>query len=834
MNSDDILPGRRVSHYRVIRLLGTGGMGAVYEAVDETLKRRVALKAIHPAQRLSPESTARFLREARLLSQLDHRHVCRVHDFFEEGDAGYLVLELVDGKNLRDAMAVGLDAASRFRIAEQITSALVAAHAAGVVHRDLKPGNVMISSAGDAKVLDFGLAHSVSPDRGPAIVAVQALPIDVPNTDLETTQTMPPPAPAEASLFRSQAGAISGTVAYMSPEQAVGGTITTASDLYSLGLLLQELLGGRRPYDSTLSAAELLEQARSGRSAEPEGMSADLAALIRRMKSFAPSQRPTALDTLDRLRWIHEKPARRLRWLAAAALLVAVSLGAAKYTLDLSRERTIAVAARGDADRRRDQAESLVTFLLGDLRKKLEPVGRLDILDDVGTKAMAYFAAVPESALTDGELLQRSKALHQIGEVRITRGNLEAAVAPLEESLALAEALAARAPRDGERLFEVAQSLYWVGFVHWQRRDLDPAQKYFQAYLDAAERLVTLAPTRRDWRLEVSYAHTNIASVLEARGDLDGALNRFRASLAIKETVLAESPDPAIERSAASSHNAVGAVLRASGHLADAEAEFRSELAIIDRLVARQPNNATWRNRLVVSNSLIGDLRAARGDAPAARAHYQQAITMSEALVARDPANGVWRRELARNHFKLGHSWSRVDPVRALPHATRAVDLLRALSAGDPTNAGWQRDLAEARYGLGRAQAGRSRFDEAAREADGTLDIATRLLKASPDNRFDRRLLGLAHALHGRVWAGRGDRPRAAEAWERSLAAIAPAARSSRDFALLEVWGDALLHSPRPADVEPILNTLREIGYSGALIDDATRSGRRLPVHDRP
>ena len=835
MKPGDSPPGRRVSHYRVLKQLGAGGMGEVYEAFDETLKRRVALKAIRAEHQLHAESKARFLREARLLSQLDHPHVCRVHDFFEEGNAEWLVLELVDGNNLRNAMASGLAAAARFRVAEQITSALVAAHAAGVVHRDLKPGNVMVTSAGVAKVLDFGLAHSVSGHRHSEDPGTHLAVLDAPDTNAEATRTVPPearrrPVPIEASQFFSEAGAISGTVAYMSPEQAAGKPLTTASDLYSLGLVLQELFSGQRPYDPKLLPSELLEQARAGQSVEPAGMSADLAALVRRLKNFAPSQRPTAVDTLERLRWIREKPARRLRRLGAAAVLAALSLGGIKYTVDLARERTIAIAARDEADRRRNQAEALVDFLLGDLRKKLEPVGRLDILDDIGAKAMDYFAAVPESALTDGELLKRSKALYQIGEVRITRGNLETAVAPLQESLRLAQALAVRAPNDGARLFEVAQGQYWVGFVYWQRRDLDPAQRYFQAYLETAERLSALDRKRRDWRLEVSYANNNIASVLEARGDLDGALQRFRASLAVKDALVAEAPgDLALQRSAASSHNAIAAVLRSSGQLAESEKEFGAELAILERLVAQQPNNATWQSRLVVSNSLIGDMRGARGDPPAARARYEKAIALGHALVTRDSANSGWRRELARNEFKLGLALTRIEPARAQPHASRAVDLLRVLSEGDPTNAGWQRDLAEARYGLGMALVGVGAFDDATRQADAMLATVTPLVDADSKNRFDLRLKSLALALQGRIWTARGNPRLGDEAWERSLTTIAPAAKASRDFALLEVWADALLHSAHPLDAVPVLRTLQEIGYSGPLVNDVTNHGSRLP-----
>src|SRR5262245_29506999 len=128
-----------ISHYRVLHRLGAGGMGEVYAGFDETLKRRVALKAIRPEHRLNASSRERFRREARILSRLDHAHICRVYDYIEADDHDWLVLELIEGKSLHTALMAGVDPAAALRIAEQIAGVLVTTHAAGVVHRDLKP-----------------------------------------------------------------------------------------------------------------------------------------------------------------------------------------------------------------------------------------------------------------------------------------------------------------------------------------------------------------------------------------------------------------------------------------------------------------------------------------------------------------------------------------------------------------------------------------------------------------------------------------------------------------------------------------------------------------------
>lgn len=822
---------RIVSHYRVLETLGTGGMGEVYAGLDETLKRKVALKAIRRDQRLSANAKARFLREARLLSQLDHPNVCRVYDYIEEEEGDWLVLELVEGTSLRDALQRGLDRSAKLAIAEQIARALVAAHSADVVHRDLKPQNVMVTNDGQAKVMDFGLARTGGPEaegdpaaepsepRAPSPAPVHA---DETVAVLERPRSGDLPAPGarpsreELAGFATQAGAIMGTLGYMSPEQARGEVATSASDMYSFGLLLQELFTGRTAFDSDVEYDTLFENVKTGRTVAPAGVEADLARLIERLTSVPPARRPTAVEAEERLRWIRGKPKRRLQALAAVGALVLLALGGVKYTLDLERERTAAVQARQEADGRRKQAEDMIGFMLGDLRDKLEPVGRLEILDDVGEKAMAYFAAVPAEMLTDEELLRRSKALYQIGSVRIAQGRLEAAGQPLDESLELAKALVARSPADGERLYELAQSHFWVASVRWRRRDLDAALEHFRAYSDIAERLVAQDPRRTDWRIELASAHSNIGFVLQERDDLDGALAQFRACLAIEQALLDQDPESdAFREAVATSNNAIGEVERSRGRLAEALHHHRTELAMREALSRRVPGNTTWRSYLGVSHNYVGGVLEALGNAEEALTHYRNALALSDALVAHDPTNMEWQRELARHHFKIGRALGALGARRAeaLEHLQKAVAVLKTLVAGDASNSGWQRDLAEARCALGDALHAGGDHDAAAREATAALAIADRLLEQGPSDRQVLRLRSLGHALLGRVWSARGASARAREAWQASLASIQAVSRTSNDDRILDPWSTALVHLDRRDDASMVVQKLAAKGY---------------------
>ena len=828
-------------------------MGEVYAGLDETLKRRVALKAIRAEQRLNAQAKARFLREAQILSQLDHPHICRVYNYVEGADSDWLVLELIEGKTLHESIADGLGAAERMSIAQQIAEVLVVTHAAGIVHRDLKPGNVMLAGAGGVKVLDFGLARSlpVGSPEGPAADADSPGVAGIPaaawhalapaaspdDTRLPGPGELPTIAVSPSSAGpETEGGALLGTVAYMSPEQARGETATAASDQYAFGLLLQELFTGRPPYRESDDHAALLGRALRGDVPPPAGLDADLTRLIQRLKSFAPAERPTAVDTLDRLRWIAAKPRRRVRRAAIAAAITLAALGAAKYFVDLRAERTVAVEARREAEGRRKQAEDLIGFMLGDLRKKLEQVGRLEILDDVGAKAMDYFAAVPESSLSDDELAQRSAALYQIGDVRIMQGRLAEAEKPLTQSLALARSLAARHPDDGQRLYDLAQSHFWVGFVAWRQRRLDEAVVHFREYLRIAERLVAIDANNADWQTELASANSNIGSVLEEQGDFDGALERFHAALDVEGALLENHPDDdTLRRNVAASNNAVGAVLRATGDLADSLSHHREELALQQELVRRDPGTARWRQYLAVSHSRVAMLLEAQGAVGEAAAHAAEALAIMERLAAEDPSNVDWQRELGRSHYRVGTVGdARGAFADALPHLQRALAIMARAADLDSLNPARQRDLADVYAALAQHHLAGGDARQSAADALAAQRIADGLLAKAADDRQAARLRGLALTLQGRAWARAGDTARARAAWTDAAGTLETAGRRSRDYALLDPWALALLGLGRKDETKEVVQTLGAIGYRNPIFVDAvSRGGFVMPPPTR-
>ncbi|MDP2958358.1 MAG: serine/threonine-protein kinase, partial [Longimicrobiales bacterium] len=350
--SDTDWLGKLVGHVRVEDVLGHGGMGTVYVGHDEKLGRKVALKSIRDQDRLDPATRARFQREARALSHLDHPNICRIYDYVEGEQADFLVLELIAGKSLKDVIREGKTShEERLALAEQVASALALAHERGIIHRDLKPANIMVTDAGVAKVLDFGLARAAHDqhaltltvtDAGVAKVLDFGLARAASDQHAPTLTVTPgeplastPEARAESGYVVTKLGTLMGTLAYMSPEQARGEDVAPASDMYSLGLMLQELFTGQAPFDLDVPAPELLQQAREGRTRPVAGLDPDLTALLGRLKSIAPGARPSARDTLERIRWIRSAPARRRKKMFAVTAFAALAVLAAGEARDL-------------------------------------------------------------------------------------------------------------------------------------------------------------------------------------------------------------------------------------------------------------------------------------------------------------------------------------------------------------------------------------------------------------------------------------------------------------------------------------------------------------------
>jgi serine/threonine protein kinase len=692
------MAGQTVGAYTVERELGQGGMGSVWLArrTDGRFEGFVAIKFLNAGltARGGPE---RFAREGSILARLAHPHIARLLDagVARNGAQPYLVLEYIDGVPIdRHCEEHGLDLAARVRLFLDVLAAVAHAHNRLILHRDLKPSNILVTAAGEVKLLDFGIAKLLDDATVPA-----------------------------AATEITQAAGRAFTLQYAAPEQLQGGDVTTATDVYALGVLLYRLLGGAHPTSGGTTAP--LDQMRAVIETEPKRLSdavlrhgavgsaaakmklsralrGDLDNIVVRALKKSPAERyaNAALLADDLRRYLNDEPVtarpdavsyrvakfvKRHRIGVAAGAIVAAAL-----TVGIG----VALWEANEARHQRVQAEGLIEFMLGDLRKKLQPVGRLDVLDAVGTKALDYYAAQDTGRLDADSLGRRARALHLIGEIAERRGSLDEALRVFQRAADSTGELMARYPREGQRIFDHAQSVYWVGFVARQRGELSQAEASFRQYQTLAQQLTRLDPNNLDWRVEPAYASQNlgvvflesarsalalkafvdtrdalagivavrpelgielantwgwIAKAREALGEFDAAIGAQR----VKIEVLLKLPDAAKHRHvqllAANANYELGRLQLALGHYALAAQSARDALTQIETLVAADEDNTEWLAHLTFARVSLAEIQFAIGNRSAARANIERATADTERLLSADGTRNKWNIALAGN-----------------------------------------------------------------------------------------------------------------------------------------------------------------------------------------
>jgi eukaryotic-like serine/threonine-protein kinase len=827
-------PVDRIAGYRLLRVLGEGGMGVVYLAEQtEPVRREVALKVLKPGMDTA-QVVARFEVERQALAVMEHPGIAQVFDAgVTEAGRPFFVMERVDGVPITeycDGQRLGLRA--RVRLFVQVCRAVQHAHQKGVIHRDLKPSNVLVmvpDAEPVCKVIDFGIARAVE------------------RTAQEATRL-------------TQLGMSPGTPAYMSPEQvdAGGRDIDTRSDIYSLGVLLYELLAGVLPFEDkayvgwALYANHLvreppvpsvrfagLDAAEQDRIAAARH--ADPATIRRRLRGdldwvvmrALEKERDRRYDTANGLamdlgRYLASEPVsagppgaayrarkfvRRHRAAVAFAAVLAVLLIGFAGAMGVQAERV--ARARDLAVARQGQAEDLIGFMVGDLRAKLAPVGRLDILDDVGQRALAYFAAVPEAELSDEELFRRAETIRQLGEVRVEQGTLDAAMEAFRDALTLQQELVRRDPDNPEWQVGLSAAHFWVGYMHWFASDLDGALTEFLVYRTISERLVERDPTNDAWVRELGHAHSNLGSVQEARGDLEGALLSFRAMRAIREQLVQFGPDDRDKRfDLAIAHNKIATVTQKLGRFAEAEHDFRLELAIKEALVADYPEDIPLRDHLGLAHASLGRVLAGQGSVAAAIPSFETAVALFRWLVAQDPSNEEWRRSLAYRLIDLGsargHLGDRTAASAALAEAAAAAQSALGM---EPSNPSWRRALAWSRRALGRGHLVEGDAPAALRDLEASRAVLEALVEDAPANRLALRELAETLVLLGDARASVGEGHQADALWQEARRVLEPLMSGATEIEVEALWATTLLRTGAPAEAEALAGALMERGY---------------------
>ncbi len=680
--------------------LARGGMGQIIAARDLRLDRRVAIKELRVQ---SPELRARFEREVLLTARLQHPSIVNIHEAgrWPSGEPFY-AMKLVAGRALDETVATAQNLSQRIALLPHVLAvadALAYAHQQRVIHRDLKPNNVLVGEFGETVVIDWGLAK-----------------------DLQRTEDSVRRAALASEPDETCDGDVLGTPAYMPPEQALGETVDERADVYAIGALLYFVLAGVAPYSGT-TTLEVLDAVLHGApipldQREP-GVAPDLLAIVRRaMARNAADRYPTARELAEDLRRFqagqlvgaHHYSLSQLirRWfsrhrtpiaVAAVALLALIVIGIASVAKIVRAERR-ATAQQVLAETSRAEAEQHRDFMLGDLRAKLEAVGKLQLLGDVAAEMKAYYARRP--ATRDPlERRQRAQAAHNLGDVLRERGDLAGAMREYHAGLAIRAALSAELTGSVDHR-ALADSHNRVGDVRVEQGNFAGALSAYQSAVAITRGLAAGDPANTTWTRDLALGHQKVGDVLLEQGAVAAALFEYEAGRDRLLPLVAREPEnTGWLRGLSVMHENVSDALRAQGNLEPALVQQRAALAIAEKLVAREPENAVYLRDLAICHSKLGNLHRASNALDEALARYRTALGMSAALAERDPSNADWQRGVGIMRRKVGDVLLATgDRAGAVASYREALRIAEQLVARDGNNASWKKDLAGIRTDL--------------------------------------------------------------------------------------------------------------------------------------
>ncbi len=722
--------GRVIGAYQIIRELGQGGMGAVYLAAraDRSYEKQVALKLIKRGAE-SQEIVRRFRNERQILAALDHPNIARLLDggTTTEGQP-YLVMEYIEGQPLNVYCGERkLNTAARLQLFRQVCAAVHFAHQHLVVHRDLKPSNILVTPAQDGKdgtpkLLDFGIAKLLAPESG--VYGAEMPTIEA------TTQGM--------QLF---------TPAYASPEQVQGGSITTATDVYALGVLLYELLTGQRPYQAKPNslpdllkavveeeptppsdAVAFTQKVGDARRTSPINMTAkvttqavtdfratsaelrgDLDNIVLMALRKEPQRRYPSVEQFSEdirryltglpvsarkatLAYRAQKFVRRHKAATAAAALVLLTLLSGVFAINQQRRR---------AERRFNDVRKLAHSVVFELHDAIEKLpGSTPARALLVRRSIEYLDSLAQEAAGDVSLqAELATAYERIGDIQgnpyvANLGDGASSLQSYRHALALREAILQKNPRDVTAQLDVAQSLLSMSGAIEYAEGADAALSLSQRALQLCEAVAAQQPQGPRWRRLLMGSNEAIGNDLAAKNDHAGALERFRKNLALLEGLCQEAQPTAAEkakclRRLAINLRKIGDAEWKTGDKKNGLETSRRALAQFESLAAADPNNAEARFALTAQHTSLGNYLWEQNDLPKALQSYAWALQLDEASVKADPANVQMRRSLITDANNVGYVLAQQGKAaEAREKCDKSLAELEVLLKANPTAPG--------------------------------------------------------------------------------------------------------------------------------------------------
>lgn len=688
---DDAI-GRRIGAYRVTRLIGEGGMAQVFLAIrdDDLYQKQVAIKRVRQAL-ASDFMVARLKRERQILAGLEHPNIARLIDGGTTEDGSpYFVMEYVEGRPITHYCESNeLSVRQRLELFRSVCAAVHYAHRNLVVHRDLKPTNILVTGEGVPKLLDFGISKLLSPDPSSGNVTVA-----------QTT--------AAIRLM---------TPEYASPEQVRGEQVSTATDVYSLGVLLFELMTRRRPY--RFKNRSIVEIERVVCHKEVERPSSVVAPqLVRLRKELAgdldnivlmalrkdPGRRYESVDQLshdigrhlagqpvfartDAISYRAGKFLLRHKLSVGAVVLIMLSLVGGMVATTYQARR---------AERRFQQVRRMANTFLFDVHDKLQNVpGSTEARQLVVSTALEYLDNLARESEGDPALqLELARAYERIGDVQgglgtASLGRAAVALQSYRKALKIEESLA----REGSTNLEVLQSLttsyYKIGSLLMTTGDLVEAIESFRRGLNVIETAIESEPDNTENQYLRAEGYTHVGQGQAVAGESELALENYQTALKVTERLAERYPGERVQTYQASVHERMGNTLSQQGQLSAALDSFRRALQTREELSRAHPNDFTHRRNLMASYQDMGDVLGSPvsfslGRTEQALVYYRNATMIGEELAAADPKDARIRHSLAVVYTKLGNVIRDSDPSEALDTYRKAGDILEGLFASAP------------------------------------------------------------------------------------------------------------------------------------------------------
>jgi serine/threonine protein kinase/tetratricopeptide (TPR) repeat protein len=738
--------GRHIGLYKVDREIGRGGMGSVYLATrdDDQFEQQVAIKVVRRGMD-TDLVLARFRNERQILAGFAHPNIARLFDGGStESGLPYFIMEYIEGQAIDEYCdSRRLSIAARLELFRTVCAAVQYAHQHLVIHRDIKPGNILVTAAGVPKLLDFGIAKLLDSEavHGTATTAMAQRPM---------------------------------TPEYASPEQVQGEQITTVSDVYSLGVLLYELLSGHSPYHfKTLLPEEI---ARVIRDSEPEKPSTvinrveEVTAGGRKGRKLTPQSvsqtrdgRPENLrrklaGDLDNivLMSMRKEPARRYSSVgqfsqdirrhleglpvvarkatlsyraakfvrrntvavAAAAvigLIVIVGIAATGWEAHVARgERARAEAAGAIAERRFNQVRKLAHSVLFDYNEAIQDLpGSMPVRERLVRDALEYLDSLAGEANDDPSLQRElATAYEKVGDVqgrtlRANMGDTSGAKESYGKALRIRETLVAANPKDSSFRSDLADSYREFGRLLWTASDTAGGLENAGREVVLREALAAENPTNMQARFNLGVSHADVGEMLLEQGGTTGAAESLGRALSVFEAVLEIEPSNEKCRAAIPFiYQKSSEVLLWQGDTVGALAASRKALALDAEISSAYPTNAHYRQEVGVDFEKVGNALENLGDPGGALESYRRELGIFDEQSANDPANAQFRSDLSSAHLKVGNMLARIGkPADALLHHSRALAIREEAASSDPLNL-WKRwDLIESYAKTGAALA---------------------------------------------------------------------------------------------------------------------------------